>query len=78
MFHFSQNLDDAYHRESLMCSESASTHTHTHTHTHSQHTILGVPGMNLDMPEDRIFVKLIDFGGATWEHDAHPRVVQTR
>lgn len=49
-----------------------------HADLKTENILLGAPGMTLDMPSDRIFVKLIDFGGATWEHDAHPRVVQTR
>jgi len=49
-----------------------------HADLKTENILLGQPGMTLDTPEDRIFVKLIDFGGATWEEDAHPRVVQTR
>ena len=49
-----------------------------HADLKAENILLGAPEMTLDMPEDRLRVKLIDFGGATWEHDAHPRVVQTR
>ena len=49
-----------------------------HADLKTENILLGQPGMTLDTPEDRIFVKLIDFGGATWEEDSHPRVVQTR
>ena len=35
-----------------------------HADLKTENILLGAPGMNLDLPEDRIFVKLIDFGGS--------------
>ncbi|KAJ1480894.1 kinase-like domain-containing protein, partial [Baffinella frigidus] len=46
-----------------------------HADLKTENVLLSKPGMTLDGDVD---VKLIDFGGATWEDDVHSKVIQTR